>query len=449
MIPSSSRAWLAGLALFCLVSAHLTAAHDAAFGQIDSIVKSISEITGLPEKHAVPYGRMSKHQLRQFLNKRIKKSLKPEEIYADELALKMLGFVPQDFDLRKSTIDLLTEQAAAFYDYDAKKLFLMEGSSGAGDTVTLAHELTHALADQHFHLNNFMDDTPASDDENLAHSAVVEGEATWVMIAYNLKQSGQAPVPTPEMIQAMSDSGQSSMTDFPVLRQAPLYIQQSLLFPYSYGTTFFDAVYRKQGKKAFTEVFTNPPVDSAQIIHPERYFAGEKPVRPELPALPSKQGDVITDGSVGEFDHQMLIREYAGEDEANSLASHLRGGQFKIVSAGEEHKPVLEYSSEWDSPESATRFYGAYEKILSGKWKHCEVTESGDGIRAGSGDNGFFISRRKGAAFWSIEGLTSEAEWRQLRTNWSTESGPHLPDAKSPAVPAVQRNPQSAQVRLH
>src|SRR5919202_1121829 len=162
MIPRSSRVWLAGLLLVCLGSAHATAAGDAVFSQIDSIVKSISEITGLPEKHPVRYGRMSKRQLRQFLYKRIKKSLKPEEIYADELALKMFGFVPQDFDLRKSTLDLLTEQAAAFYDYDEKKLFLMEDSSVIGDTVTLAHELTHALADQHFHLNNFMDDTPAS-----------------------------------------------------------------------------------------------------------------------------------------------------------------------------------------------------------------------------------------------------------------------------------------------
>ncbi len=449
MIPSSLRVWLAGLVLFCLVSAHLTAAHDAAFGQIDAIVKSISEITGLPEKHTVPYGRMSKHQLRQFLNKRIKKSLKPEEIYADELALKMFGFVPQNFDLRKSTIDLLTEQAAAFYDYDEKKLFLMEQSSVVGDTVTLAHELTHALADQHFHLNNFMDDTPASDDENLAHSAVVEGEATWVMIAYSLKQSGQPPEPTPEMVRSMSDSGQSSMTDFPVLRQAPLYIQQSLLFPYSYGTTFFDAVYRRLGKKAFTEVFTNPPVDSAQIIHPERYFAHEKPVRPDLPALPSKPGEVITDGSVGEFDHQMLIREYAGEDEANSLASHVRGGQFKIVSAGDGHKPVLEYSSEWDSPETATHFFDAYEKILCGKWKHCDVTVSGDSILAGSGDNGLFISRHKGSTFWSVEGLANETEWRQLKTSWTTELQAQSRGPKTPALSVSPTNPKSTRLTLH
>jgi hypothetical protein len=422
MILSRSRVCLAGFVLFCFVSAHLLAAtSDRAFGQIDSIVKSISEITGLPEKHPVPYGRMSKRQLRRFLNKRIKKSLKPEEIYADELALKMLGFVPQNFDLRKSTIDLLTEQAAAFYDYDVKKLFLMEDSSVEAESVTLAHELSHALADQHFHLNNFMDDTPASDDENLAHSAVVEGEATWVMMAYNLKQSGQAPVPTPEMVRSMSDGGQSSMSDFPVLRQAPLYIQQSLLFPYSYGTAFFDAVYRNRGKQAFSEVFTNAPVDSAQILHPERYFAGEKPVRPDFPSLPSKPGEVITDGSVGEFDHQMLLREYVGEEEANSLAPHLRGGQFKIVSAGEAHRPILEYSSTWDSPESSARFYQAYQKILCGKWKHCDVTVATGGILAGSGDNGLFISRYKDNTFWSVEGLSDEAEWQHLKTSWTAE----------------------------
>src|ERR1039457_2346089 len=78
---------------------------DPVFSQIDSIVKSLSRITGLAERHPVPYGRMSKRQLRQFLTRRIKKTLRPEEIHADELALKMFGLVPQDFDLKKSTID--------------------------------------------------------------------------------------------------------------------------------------------------------------------------------------------------------------------------------------------------------------------------------------------------------------------------------------------------------
>ncbi len=140
------------------------ASSDPTFSQIDSIVKTLSDITGLTEKHPVPYGRMSKHQLRQFLNKRIKKTLKPDEIHADELSLKMFGLVPQGFDLRKSTVDLLTEQAAAFYDYDEKKLFLLNDASVGGETTTLAHELSHALADQHFNLENFMEETPSNDD---------------------------------------------------------------------------------------------------------------------------------------------------------------------------------------------------------------------------------------------------------------------------------------------
>src|SRR5581483_7180504 len=156
-----------------LVFARAKTNANPAFEQIDSIVKTLSQISGLSEKHPVPYGRMNKKQLRQFLTKRIKKTLKPEEIYADELALKMFGLVPQDYDLRKSTIDLLTEQAAAFYDYDEKKLFLLGDSSFTSETTTLAHELSHALADQHFNLDKFMDEMPANDDENLAHTAVV------------------------------------------------------------------------------------------------------------------------------------------------------------------------------------------------------------------------------------------------------------------------------------
>ncbi|MBV9675180.1 MAG: hypothetical protein JO185_02520, partial [Acidobacteriaceae bacterium] len=220
MICRALYALIAGGMSLLLLSVQSDAATDPVFGQIDSIVQSLSEITGLAEKHPVPYGRMTKRQLRHFLNKRIKKTLKPEEIYADELALKMFGFVPQDFDLRKSTVDLLTEQAAAFYDYDEKKLFLLNDSSIGNETVTLAHELAHALADQHFRLANFMEDTPSNDDENLAHSAVVEGEASWLMMAYMLKQAGQEPVPTPEALRAVVDSSPASMAEFPVLKEA-------------------------------------------------------------------------------------------------------------------------------------------------------------------------------------------------------------------------------------
>ncbi|MBV9938771.1 MAG: hypothetical protein JO150_09725 [Acidobacteriaceae bacterium] len=416
MIRRALYALIAGGMSLLLLSAQSDAATDPVFGQIDSIVQSLSEITGLAEKHPVPYGRMTKRQLRHFLNKRIKKTLKPEEIYADELALKMFGFVPQDFDLRKSTVDLLTEQAAAFYDYDEKKLFLLNDSSIGNETVTLAHELAHALADQHFRLANFMEDTPSNDDENLAHSAVVEGEASWLMMAYMLKQAGQEPVPTPEALRAVVDSSPASMAEFPVLKEAPLYLRQSLLFPYTEGTKFFDAVYKRLGRQAFMVVFTNAPTDSAQIMHPERYFAHEQPAHPALPQADSlKEAEEITEGSVGEFDHSMLLRQFAGEGEASALSPHVRGGQFRIMATGKGRKPVLQYSSEWDSPEKAAAFFALYPKILNGKWKRCDISLAKSSVLAGTGDNGMFVVRLSGNTVRSLEGLSDAEEWRRLK----------------------------------
>ena len=394
-----------------------SAVPDSVFSQIDSIVKVLSEITGLPEEHPVPYGRMSKRQLRHFLARRIKKSIRPEEIRADELALKMFGFVPQNFDLRQSTMDLLTEQAAAFYDYDEKRLFLMQGASVPSDTMTLAHELSHALADQHFNLEDFMDEKPSNDDENLAHSAVVEGEASWLMIAYSLKETGQGPVPTPEMLRSITASSAVSPADFPVLAGAPVYIQQSLLFPYSQGTAFFDAVYHRIGKEAFTEVFENPPSASSQILHPGRYFAHRQPTKPSLPKVKGISGqDQVAEGSVGEFDHQMLLRQYVSAARAAELAPHLLGGEFSIDRLGKERRPVLRYVSEWDSPQNAATFFSDYPKILAGKWRRLDLTLNSPSALAGTGDRGMFVTRLSGKFVSSIEGLSDFAEWQRLET---------------------------------
>jgi hypothetical protein len=421
----SRRAWSASVALLSsvLAVARPHASKNPVFDQINSIVQTLSDITGWSEKHSVPYGWMDKRQLRRFLGKRIKRTLRPEEIHNDELALKMFGLVPQDFDLRKSTIDLLTEQAAAFYDYDNKKLYLLQDSSLAAETTALAHELAHALADQHFDLGKFMDETPANDDENLAHTAVVEGQASWLMIAYDLKVAGKDPVPTPDMLKDVADSSDASMSDFPVLKASPLYIQQSLLFPYSEGTLFFAAVFKQDGKKAFSEVFEKPPVDTAQILHPDRYFSHQPPAEPALPRL-TEQRDAaeITKGALGEFDHEMMLRQYDGQELADSLSPHLRGARFAIVSAGAERNPVLQYASEWDTPEEAGRFFHAYEKILQRKWKHCDVTVDKPDLLAGTGDNGYFVTRLSGSDVTSVEGLGDAAEWRRMQAPVATQS---------------------------
>jgi hypothetical protein len=395
--------------------AHTKNSNDPVFQQLDAIVVSLSEITGLEQKRHVAYGRMSKRQLRQFLTKRIKTGLKPDELRADELSLKMFGLVPQDFDLKKSTLELLTEQAAAFYDYQEKKLFLLDTSSFAEEEVTLAHELSHALVDQHFNMEKFMEEGPTNDDENLAHTAVVEGQATWLMVAYQNKKSGAEAAPSAEVLKRVTDGSDSSTGQYPVLNGSPLYIQRSLLFPYSEGTLFFDAVYKKMGKKAFAAVFTDPPKDSSQIIHPDRYFAHEVATKPALPPwkLDGKQR-LLTEGTIGEFDHAILLEQYLGKPLAAELPPHLKGGQYKILEMGKERTPLLEYVSEWDSPDQARKFFAAYQKVLQAKWTKYHPVISNSVHVAGEGDNGFFTTALDGSLVTSLEGVQDREAWTRL-----------------------------------
>src|SRR5689334_22247024 len=105
---------------------------------ISNIETDLADITGLKFHKDVPYSVIGKAQLRAFLEARMKDAVKPEEIHAEETTLKMFGFLPEDFDLKKATVDLLTEQAAAFYDYHKKKLFILETGDSTPDLHTEA-----------------------------------------------------------------------------------------------------------------------------------------------------------------------------------------------------------------------------------------------------------------------------------------------------------------------
>ena len=410
------------LTFACLLALFVPAAarkrdKNPVFGQINSIVASLAKISGLTEEHPVPYASITKRQLRRFLGKRIKKSLKADEVEADELALKMFGLVPDNFNLRKSTVDLLTEQAAAFYDYDQKKLFLLQGAPLPEETTTLAHELSHALADQHFNLGKYMDEDSSNDDENLAHTAVVEGQATWLMMAYDLAAEGKPLEPTADMLRAEEGSDDLSGNDYPVLKSSPLYIQQSLLFPYSKGTRFFDAVYRRMGRPAFSAVFLDPPYCSGEIMHPERYFHHTKPVLPSLPKwnLGSSQTE-ITQGVLGEFDEHVLLWQYVGQAEADRLAPHFRGGRFRVTAKRDGEQPVLEYVASWDSPAYAADYFAQYKKILARKWKRCVPLSNNDSAFTGLGDRGYFVTHLQGDTLTSVEGLAEPAVRASLKT---------------------------------
>src|SRR6267378_905869 len=186
------------------------------FREIDRSLQQLTSISGLKAKKRIRYDLITRDKVNQFLKDRVKDSVKPEDLRAEEITLKKLGFVPADFNLEKSTVDLLTEQAAAFYDYHKKKLFLTDWAPSGMQETALVHELAHALADQSFHLERFIKQGGRSDDSEMARMAVMEGQATWLMTEALARRAGQSVAGNPELLEAMSGAADTGSSQFPV-----------------------------------------------------------------------------------------------------------------------------------------------------------------------------------------------------------------------------------------
>ena len=377
------------------------------------MLRTLSDITGWKVQRTVPAEILSKDNFRKMVEEGVKDAEGNKETHAAEVVLKMFGLVPHDFNLARESGDLLAEQAAAFYDYKKKRLFVLDSTKNDNEQIiALAHELAHALADQQHPLRKFISDADG-DEQSTARQSVIEGQATWLSWAYlSKKAGGRGEVPR-RLLDSLAEGAGASGDDFPVFSQAPLYIRESLTFPYTEGMRFQDAVYRELGPAAFERVFRDPPRSTQHIMHPKTYLQGRMPTSPVLPHLEDARGyRTLADGDVGEFDYGVLLRQYIGETEGREAAAHWRGGVYRLYEHKQGKYPVLAHSSEWDSPEAARTFFDLYQRVLRAKWKKLEIATSAPGRVTGLGDNGRFSLRLDGAIVHSIEGIQSQERVR-------------------------------------
>jgi len=399
-----ARASAAAFAVLCLLPAH-AAPGQARCSQVPEISRQLAQITGLPLRHPVPCRFIDKFQVNAFLKKRLTEDSTPDDIRGEELTLKKFGLVPANYDLAASTVDLLTEQAAAFYDYTARKLFLTDSPSGGSVDTILAHELAHALADQNFHLARYIQRGRQSDDGSSARLSVMEGQATWLMNEYAARRRGQNLFGNPALAASMAGSTDSGAGEFPVFDNAPLYLRRSLMFPYVEGMAFQTAVLERDHLRGFAEVFPDPPVSTQQILHPEKYFAKVVPTAPALPDPGLPRGyKVLVHGELGELEHAILLEQYAGKPQARDIAPHWRGCRFELIENKKLSRVVLAYAVEWDDEQSAASYFTLYRQALATKWQHMTIASETPTRVTGLGDDGRFDLRRDGALVTSVEG---------------------------------------------
>ena len=123
------------------------------------------------------------------------------------------------------------------------------------------------------------DPTPAdieNDEIDNARQAVIEGQAEAVMLQYALSPVGRSIIDSPDLVESMESSMLDGTPDSTAFRDAPIFLKESLTFPYGYGLEFEVKLWQKGGKeKAFAGVLANPPHTTRQIMQPDTYLSGE------------------------------------------------------------------------------------------------------------------------------------------------------------------------------
>ena len=390
----------------------------AALAETNSILRDVARLRELPVKRPVKSGYRSRKEVEQFVIQDFESSQPPEEFAARNKMLVALGLVPQDYNLREAMIRLLTEQVAGFYQPKTGEFVLTESlASDNPDSqrVAIAHELTHALQDQHFDLRRFEKPTKGESDRDIAAHALIEGDATVTMLAYAFDgrlDIRKMPLSIGALLEALGALGEEPEKT-PALAAAPKAIKQSLLFPYAGGANFVQALLRDGGWGRVSQAFADLPESTEQILHPEKYFARERPAIVKLPNLAMALGDdwrFVTDDVQGEFGYRLILGEFIDEKRARQAAQGWGGDRSALYERPRTGQLCLIQSTRWDTAAAAQAFFAAYAERTLRRFPQQDFDRSQAGIAAGEG---VYLERR-GAAVFILEGLPSGVDARAL-----------------------------------
>ena len=260
---------------------HLTAAEaKELFRSIDDILQFASDHTGLPILHSVKKKLATREEVAKYIQNRLKEQGNGARFNRSALSLKKLGLLPRDFNLREYMLGLYKEQVEGWYDAHNKTVYLLDWVAPELQKPVMAHELVHALQDQSFDLEKWLnvgkdseDDTAqlALDEQRVARQSIVEGQAMIVLYDYQLAPVGQTVESAPELVESMKSS-RLDEDSTSMYAKAPIYLREAMLFPYTYGMEFVRDMLVKRGKQAaFAGVLDNPPLDTHQIMEPATY----------------------------------------------------------------------------------------------------------------------------------------------------------------------------------
>jgi len=354
----------------------------------------LAALRGLPFKWRVPFESESRGAFRDKVRRDLSRELPAEKSTDLSRAYAALGFAPRDFDLAQAMEEALATQVSAYYDPEQRSFKVIGEHLALEDPKharVISHELVHALQDQHFDLRAFTDDPRLDDDQRLARRFVVEGEATFLMMAHGLGDGppaerrlgpwavaelrlGTRLLAAMDMLDMVTNAREGSTAErvdsearreLEALAHLPVVVTLPLFDPYFKGAEMISQVWAAGGWPAVEALFRHPPDSTEQALHPAGKLLGHRdpPVRLRLPDRtgPLPAARPLQSEVIGEHGWRVYFKTW-GLPEPEAAAAGWGGDRYWSWAVGDRTLTLT--ATTWDSEADAVRFFDAYESTL-------------------------------------------------------------------------------------
>jgi len=272
-----------------------------------------------------------------------------DDAEAFEGFLRVLGLLDGDLDL--GAVDEVIEEHGilGFYDPEEAALYVRGSSLGPFEELILVHELTHALEDQHFDLDRpELDDR--TDEASNSFLALVEGSA--VVIEQRFLDS------LPSDRRRAAEAGEEAAGD--ASGDLPEVMNELFGYPYRDGPVFVEGILQAGGRARLDAALADPPTTSEQVLHPERFLAGEGP-RPV--GRPRADGSVEDSGVLGERVLGLVLAEVAGRSPGRRAAEGWGGDRYVVWSTGD--RTCIRWNLVMDTPADTAELVAALRSFTA------------------------------------------------------------------------------------
>jgi hypothetical protein len=313
---------------------------------VDQMMPVVERATGLKFKRHPTVLRRTRAQVRAYVIHKFDDDLPAAELADAQAAYRLFGLLPDSVDLLRTMIDLLTEQVAGYYDADSSALYIPTDIDPAQARLVISHELVHALQGQYIDLDS-LTQQHQHNDRRAAAQAILEGQATLAQILILMPEQKVESLPNFWEQRNVIGTQQAQMA---VFSQAPLWLRERLIFPYLAGGEFMRRFQHDHpGKQPFGSLM---PTSTEQILHVDRYEAGDRPT--ELAFIAPASDTIRYEDDLGEFETQLLLKQLLGnEAQAVHLATGWDGDRYVVLGATAD---ALVWYTVWDDAAVADRF---------------------------------------------------------------------------------------------